>query len=66
MVAHKETFAGKMEMALKLDVASAAILFKSNPLIFVFKEIFIFFVHVGRLAIINFFLALFCFDGIHF
>ena len=53
-------------MDLKLDSAFTAIFFKSNPLIFVFKQIFIFFVHMGRLAIIDFLLALFDFDGIHF
>lgn len=56
----------KIGMGLKLNSASAAIFFESNPLVFVFEQIFIFFIHMGRLAIIHFFLDLFCFGGIHF
>lgn len=56
----------KIEMGLKLDSTSTAIIFKSNRLIFVFEQIFVFFVHMGRHAIVNFLLALFWFDGIHF
>jgi hypothetical protein len=49
---------------LELDATPMAIIIKSNFLIFVFKEVFIFFVHMGRLVVI--YPLFFCsHDGCH-
>lgn len=56
----------KIGMGLKLNSKSAAIFFKSDSLIPIFEQIFIFFIHMGRFDIIYFLLVLLCFDGIHF
>lgn len=50
---------------LEIDSTSAAILFESYALIFVFEQIIVLFVYVGRFAVILFILMLFYFNSIH-
>ena len=56
---------GKYDGGLEIDPTSAAILFEGYTLIFVFEQIFLYSVYVGRLAVISFLLTLFYIDEIH-
>ena len=56
---------GKYDVGLEIDPTSAAILLEGYTLIFVFEQIFVFFVYVGRLAVVLFLLTFFYFDGIN-